>query len=62
MNYRKGQKIRVTDDSILSDCMGIVEATGEIFCVSPDGKRIIGFKCDQTNAIEGIDDGRVEVL
>lgn len=60
--YVKGMKIRVTNDSILGGCMGIPTATGEIFCVSADGKRVIGFKCDQTGAIEGVDDGKIEVL
>lgn len=60
--YSKGQRIRVTNDSILADCMGIPEATGTVFCVTPDGSRIIGFKCEQTGAIEGVDDGQVEVL
>lgn len=59
--FKKGDKIRVTNDSILADCMGIPEATGTVFAVSADGNRIIGFKCDQTGSIEGIDNGTVEV-
>lgn len=57
--YTKGMRIKVVNDSILGDCMGIPEATGTVFCVSADGNRIIGFKCDQTGAIEGIADGQV---
>lgn len=61
MKYSKGQRIKVTADSILSDCMGIREATGTVFCVSADGNHIIGFKCDQTGSIEGIENGTVSV-
>ena len=60
--YKQGQTIKVTNDSILSDCMGIAVATGKVICVSPDGSRIIGFQCDQTKAIEGIDDGKIEII
>ena len=59
--FKKGDKIRVTNDSILGDCMGIPEATGTVFAVTLDDKRIIGFKCDQTGSIEGIDNGTIEV-
>jgi len=60
--YKKNDRIQVTNDSILSGCMGIDVATGTVFTVSADGMRIIGFKCEQTGCIEGIDDGKVEVI
>jgi hypothetical protein len=60
MSYKKGDRIEVINDSILR-CMGIEIATGEVFTVTPDGRRVIGFTCDQTGCIEGIDDGQVKV-
>lgn len=61
MSYNKGDKIKVTGDSILTGMMGLGQVvTGTIFTVV--NGRIIGFKCDQTGSIECIDDGKVEVL
>jgi hypothetical protein len=60
--FKKGERIRVTNDSILAGCMGIPVATGKVFTVTTDGTRILGFQCDQTGAIEGIDNGKVEKI
>lgn len=45
--YKRGDKIKVTNDAILGNYMGIPEATGTVFSVTPDGARVIGFKCDR---------------
>ena len=57
----KGDKIQIVNDSVLK-AMGIERATGTVFSLDSEGKRIIGFKCDQTGSIECFDDGDITVL
>ena len=60
--FNKGDRIKIQNDSILNDIMQLGPiVTGTVFTLSPDG-RVIGFKCDQTGAIEGVDDGVITKL
>ncbi len=58
--FKKGDKITVTRDTILSGYMGLgYTVSGEVFTTNGSSDRVLSFKCDQTNAIECIDDGVV---
>jgi hypothetical protein len=60
MKFQKGDRIKVINDSVLGGMMCIPVATGKVFTLSSSGD-IIGFQCDQTGCIEGIDDGLIEL-
>jgi hypothetical protein len=58
----KGDQVRITNNSILNDAMGLSEATGTVFLVRVDGSGF-SFQCQETGAIEtcDLDDGQIEV-
>jgi len=60
--FEKGQKIRVTGNSIF-DCMGMSVVTGTIFIIRGDNLGC-SIECDQTGSIETLDfdDGNIEIV
>ncbi len=62
MEFKKGQRIKITNDSILTNCMGLGNVVhGTVFTLDAQG-HVVGFQCDKTGCIEGVDDGIVEPL
>lgn len=57
--FKKGDKIKITGDSVFKMMGYGNKVTGTAFTVGQDGK-IIAFRCDQTGSIECYDDGKVE--
>lgn len=62
MQVTKGQKVKVSGNSIF-EMMGHKEVTGTVFVVREDGSGF-SIKCDQTRAIETVDndDGEIKVV